>query len=425
MPPTNPLSQFLDPGYASSVDQLQASAADKENDAMEKLRLAMQKQADVSPTQGFAAALLAAIPTIGGYVMGSRNKMPSMPEGTWAKDFGEYSKMAGQVGGAAGINQGAAVGQQAAGGYLASLDADRAQANDANLKMSGILLQQAGREDQQANQLLQAGLGQRSASNMENQRFEHDKQLLDIKTRNDPDAQPPSEEEIIAVGNRLAGLLGPNAKDDDIKNLITQLQGAKTKKDLNYAENVMTRSLTAKRKFSSDTPIALPAAALEAGSVADSMPVAVQRTMELYDNATSQLKPGFFNSFGRKGLAALPANVQAELVANINTLAMTAAKAAGAGQLSNEERQAQAQKYITALEMGSLKETIARDIEVARAKTRSYYEQSGATGNVAAKQGLAQLEAKWAKDPMFGSPSGPMSEDEFIQKYLAAKARGQ
>jgi len=139
----NPIDGLIASRYKTSQDLYDSSAEESENKAMELLQRAMSRSSEVTPTQGFAAALLAAIPTIGGYMIGARQKMPSMAPGTWAENWKDYQGMAQNVGPAAGLGQGATVGQAAGVGYLDTLEANQEQSNKVNTLLANEQLKQA------------------------------------------------------------------------------------------------------------------------------------------------------------------------------------------------------------------------------------------------------------------------------------------
>lgn len=120
-------------GYNNQALLLSEQEAKAEDDAMSYLRMAMRKSAEVTPTQGAAAALLAAIPTLGGYLIGKSVGPADIPEGFYGADLSKYA-----TGGAYGGMQGAQVGASAASQYLGGLEADQAQANEAYQKMAAI-----------------------------------------------------------------------------------------------------------------------------------------------------------------------------------------------------------------------------------------------------------------------------------------------
>jgi hypothetical protein len=126
--------------FGDRTAELHAESVKAEDDAFTMLRESMNKQAEVSPSQGMAAALLAAIPTLGGYLIGNSVGRPNIPAGITGFDATKY-----QTGGYAGGLAGAKIGMEASGGYLGALDADQAQKNDVYQKMAQIQANRAVR----------------------------------------------------------------------------------------------------------------------------------------------------------------------------------------------------------------------------------------------------------------------------------------
>lgn len=101
---------------------MQSSAAAKEEDAardraMKSLQDAFYNSQEVTQDQGIAAALLAAIPTFGGYLIGKSVGSTEVPAGVTNIDPSKLKQTGAYAGGLAG----AGIGQQAAGGYLTSV----------------------------------------------------------------------------------------------------------------------------------------------------------------------------------------------------------------------------------------------------------------------------------------------------------------
>lgn len=161
--------QLLESSYTSRARDLNEQQTRAENNAMEMLRASMQKSADVSPTQAFATALLAAIPTIGGYAIGKSVGAPELPAG-YAEAGGKMSDIPGfakaQAPEFSGGMMGLEAGAGAAGGYLKGLDANQAQANDVRTKMAQAELNRAGRLETQVNQLTNADLNRQAEIDM-------------------------------------------------------------------------------------------------------------------------------------------------------------------------------------------------------------------------------------------------------------------
>lgn len=154
--------------YKRQSDLLDSEAEIAEQNAMERLYGALKKQAYVSPEQGFATALLAAVPTLGGYLIGKSVGQPKLPPGYFEAggtraaiglDKGGYGAEAGALAGLEG-------GMKAAGGYLAGLEADQAQANDIAVKMATLDSNKASRLRTKAEQYELAGLNKETELEM-------------------------------------------------------------------------------------------------------------------------------------------------------------------------------------------------------------------------------------------------------------------
>jgi hypothetical protein len=188
-------------GYEAEKERLAGLRQAAQESAMDKLNKALTSQATISPSQGFAAALLAAIPTLGGLAFSKMIKNPEIPEGAYfpgmsAESFGKTFG----VGGKAALAQGAAMGQQTSSDYVAGITKEQndmiplqlkaaeaeqrradALANDEDRIVQAQLsreAQDAAREDSQAatqaNIRLQYGL---AAANRPDQRAEADQYL--------------------------------------------------------------------------------------------------------------------------------------------------------------------------------------------------------------------------------------------------------
>jgi hypothetical protein len=112
--PLDELQQFGGaPSYKSQDLKLETERIKADTNAFDLLRRAQAAQrGDMTPSQGIASALLAAIPTLGGYLIGKSVGAPKMPEGVYFKGMGvdDFGKIAGASGGASGGLAGLQVG---------------------------------------------------------------------------------------------------------------------------------------------------------------------------------------------------------------------------------------------------------------------------------------------------------------------------
>jgi hypothetical protein len=188
-PIINPLDELQGfgeskPTYNSQNLRLETARIQSENNAFDMLRRAQAAQrGDMTPSQGWASALLAAIPTLGGYLIGKSVGAPKIPEGTYFKDMGfdDFSKINSASGGASGGLAGLAVGQQNQKDYAQSILEDpkilAAQAQNEMYKSKDLLNDQ--------NALLQAQFGNEAADKRMDSEFEQRKELERLKGEED------------------------------------------------------------------------------------------------------------------------------------------------------------------------------------------------------------------------------------------------
>lgn len=150
------------PPYADKALELSSQQAIAEHNAMSDLMQAINKQAYVSPEQGIATALLAAIPTFGGYMIGKSVGSPDLPPGYFEAGGTRAAIGLDKMGDPAtqGALAGLEAGQGAAGSYLKSLDADQAQKNEVYAKLAQIEANKASRLQTKADQYELAGMNQ-------------------------------------------------------------------------------------------------------------------------------------------------------------------------------------------------------------------------------------------------------------------------
>jgi len=141
-------------GYNNQALRLAHEETVSDQNAMSYLRQALNNSSEVTPTQGFAAALLAAIPTLGGYMIGQSVGDPDIPEGITGFDRTKY-----QTGGAAGGLMGAQLGGTSASSFLAGIQQEGEKKREIYKKMADIESQNANRLDSQQAQIIVAGLG--------------------------------------------------------------------------------------------------------------------------------------------------------------------------------------------------------------------------------------------------------------------------
>lgn len=109
--------------------ELSKREAKANEDAMAYLRRALDTTPEVTPQQGIASALLAAVPTIGGYLIGNAVGRPKTPEGFYFDNQKDMALMSNDAG-----VQGATAGGSLADAYLSEIakrqELQRAQYKD-------------------------------------------------------------------------------------------------------------------------------------------------------------------------------------------------------------------------------------------------------------------------------------------------------
>jgi len=129
MAPINPFDDDQEfgvskPNFQNQELRLQTEKMQADKNALDLLTRAQAAQrGDMTPSQGIASALLAAIPTLGGYLIGKSVGAPKIPEGTYFKGMGydDFSKLNSASGGNSGGLAGYAVGQENQKEYAKSI----------------------------------------------------------------------------------------------------------------------------------------------------------------------------------------------------------------------------------------------------------------------------------------------------------------
>lgn len=167
---------------------LSEEAALAQDSAMDLLSRSMASQREISPSQGIAAALLAAIPTLGGYLIGKSVGTSKVPEGVLF-DPSKLDPTGGYVGGLAGSQ----IGANASKDYTGAIETD-------NLHKQKVLAAEAQIENDRAQQLRQ------QANTVENAALNIDAQIamLPIEMQQfykQQEARVASEKELIDYRN--------------------------------------------------------------------------------------------------------------------------------------------------------------------------------------------------------------------------------
>jgi hypothetical protein len=146
-------------GYSSRADLLNSQAEMQRNDAMELMQRALTNAPQVTAQQGIAAALLAAIPTLGGALIGKAVGSNKIPQGMYG------IKGLEPLGMSAGGAMGAEIGNKASQDFLTRLDRTK-ETTPIMLAQARLLNDQAQQTASQANQVENARLNAETDMNM-------------------------------------------------------------------------------------------------------------------------------------------------------------------------------------------------------------------------------------------------------------------
>ncbi len=162
----NPVSPLRDSSYEAKVQDIEM----QKESAMSRLQFELERKPEISMSQGIAAALLATIPTLGGYAIGKAVGSPEIPKGTYFPGMSgsEFREMFG-VGGDAAAAEGAAIGAKAAGGYL---DAETKQQQEMLKNSMEVANKQFERLESKGLSLEQARLAQEAQNQRQNDQQE-------------------------------------------------------------------------------------------------------------------------------------------------------------------------------------------------------------------------------------------------------------
>lgn len=347
--------------YGNASLYYSGEAAKSDDEAMQSLRTALNQSPEISPTQGIAAALLAAIPTFGGYMIGKSVGDPNIPEGVTGMDFSKY-----QTGGYAGGLMGAEVGQRAAGGYLKELDADAKAANEVKLKQALVQQQRATQMRGMAGNTVSAGLA--AQENRALMPLEEEQRMREIRAQGNENIRVNAAHEAARDKYRdNEEMFLPEAQANsfgrpDLANKLISKGEYKTVVD-SAAE--MRRREQQDLRAAGGIPPTPSGKVQEKLGAADNVLQTQGRIRELYDSAAAQIGPGFAQSFIRSGVAALPANIQQEFISTIDALAMELNKAVDPTP-SDAGRLAQRTKLMGALENGDFLNLLDYDAKTVR-----------------------------------------------------------
>lgn len=143
-------------GYTRQALMLSEQEAKADENALSYLQKSLTKSRELTPEQGIAAALLAAVPSLGGYLIGKGVGSAEVPDGLY--NVGKLAPTGASIGG----QMGTAIGMNSAKNFVDTTNArnlldDKNQA-DVYQKMSAMEQQRAARLEQQAATATNAGL---------------------------------------------------------------------------------------------------------------------------------------------------------------------------------------------------------------------------------------------------------------------------
>lgn len=207
--------------YNNREMALQSQIAAAQQSGENYLRQSQNRKADLSTGNDIAGALLAAVPTIGGALIGSAVGRPTLPQGVYGLDMSKYN-----VGAGAGLAQGAALGDQTSQNYFKNLDAQAADKADVAAQLAKFQLAQADK--------LQGSLDSTTSADLQSQAsLENQKEMAKINYTNQLNLQTARQNADKAVDPRdiqLADALTKANGDiskvpDDLRNYALTSKG--------------------------------------------------------------------------------------------------------------------------------------------------------------------------------------------------------
>ena len=208
--------------YSTRAALLKEQADHVSADAIATLNRALANQHDTgaTPEQGLTAALLAAVPAIGGAMIGSSMKT-KVPAGTFGAKIDPVG--AGSIG-MIGLD----AGTKAAGGYLKSLQPSKEE-NDTLLRLAEYKNRQAQSWLGQAGQAEMAGLNAQQANSRQDRQFANQMAMEKYKLEHPEELNPAIrkakvEDAIAIAAGKKEGIAGTPLTEKEKSNLIARLQ---------------------------------------------------------------------------------------------------------------------------------------------------------------------------------------------------------
>ena len=192
----------MSPGYKSAYEREASQAALHDQNA-QKLLSSLNKN-EVTPGQGILAALLAAVPTVGGYMAGRAAGTPHLSPNLKLSPSEINSVMSGPW---SGMQQGAKLGMETGTDYLNALQAEADKKDKTSQALASIEMKEADSHRAAAGELQRGGLSQAGTlaneKVMEASRFDDQMKLKKFELANQ---KPSTFEQInnIFKGNPIA-----------------------------------------------------------------------------------------------------------------------------------------------------------------------------------------------------------------------------
>jgi len=421
-------------GYTRRALLLESQAAKAEDNAMSYLRQSLNSSREVTQSQGIAAALLAAIPTFGGYLIGKSVGSSKIPQGVY-KGLDDLAPTGAYAGGLAGTK----IGQEASSGYLSALEKDKVEGKKVLDAMSDLERQRADRLTQQANTAEGKALDIEANIAMLPIELEQYRKQQDIAKTNQIEVQRTAREEsdqskvikdpellLILQKQKEAALTGnlkafPVIPGEKLQNLSAAQLNSVTEQE---AENRRLGTQIANMEGERYTP-----PSTDTKKKMESV-LLTKSVGSRYIDKFSQIAQSNPNYLEMNISKVLPATEIGALQKDMELFAVQVRNAREAGVMTKDDYERYS-SYLTITGLDSVKSVLGRlkelqevtdlsakatlmSAKAGRENISSYEELFGYT--VPTKmQEILPTSNSWVG-------AKPMSEEEFIQKFLAQKA---
>lgn len=387
--------------YRNSADLFASNAAIQHQNALEDLKRALMAKPNVSPEQGIVASLLAAVPTLGGALIGSAVGRPTLPSGAFGVNMNNV-----ELGSGAGMAAGAKVGGDAATQYLKTADTSPQE--------KAIALQKAEWEESQGNRLQV----QSDQFNMKD---------LEVQQGADPVAEKRKIQNIEAEAK--ARQQGTEAGKASLENFSPQIQDA-------AASLLQGKSLTPEQaKVVAGNPDALKAAVeimkanTQASNVKNQSTISPKDAMDIVSpvmiaknlkESTDGLVQALGNNpdLASKAIALIPLGDPAYDYAQAMRIDALRLAKRFEGRMTEFTGQTYGD-FVKSINTEPLSSVIHRSQML---QTMANQESKTNIDAIDAVGGKSTGNLGGFVDKTIAPAKAPMSEDVFIQKFLAAKA---